>query len=94
MLKSFSEEAMRGKSENTIRSYLYVLRQFDEWLRGAGADLTTYGRVDVQQYIDYLVAHRMSASTLNKIFAAIKKFSVWAGSSPFCGVNSPLGFPS
>ncbi len=58
MLKSFSEEAMRGKSENTIGSYLYVLRQFDVWLRGAGTDLATYGRVDVQQYIDYQVARR------------------------------------
>src|SRR5690606_19888292 len=36
-------------------------------------------RSDVQQYLDYLVANKKSAATINKIWNAIKKYSRWRG---------------
>ncbi|SDO02900.1 integrase/recombinase XerC/integrase/recombinase XerD [Psychrobacillus sp. OK028] len=78
MQNRFVEEALRGKSQATIKTYLHAIKQFANWLEGAGTDLSNYGRSDVQQYIDYLVSKRKSASTVNKIWNAIKIFSKWA----------------
>ncbi|MED1787544.1 hypothetical protein P4V47_08495 [Brevibacillus laterosporus] len=41
--------------------------------------IVDYVRSDVQQYMDYLVAKKKSASTINKIYNAIKSFSRWNG---------------
>ncbi|GIM48466.1 recombinase XerC [Collibacillus ludicampi] len=79
MIQKFIEEALRGKSETTIRTYAHALKQFEEWLQGTGADLTSFARSDVQQYIDYLTSKRKSAATINKIWNAIKKYCKWAG---------------
>ncbi|MEC1895567.1 tyrosine-type recombinase/integrase [Cytobacillus firmus] len=78
MINQFVEEALRGKSEQTIKTYVHAIKQFSEWLEGAGANLSNYARSDVQQYIDYLVSRRKSAATINKIWNGIKKFSKWA----------------
>lgn len=78
MINQFVEEALRGKSEQTIKTYVHSIKQFSDWLEGAGADLSNYARSDVQQYIDYLVSRRKSPATVNKIWSAIKKYSKWS----------------
>ena len=79
MLERFVSEGLRGKSKTTVRTYEHALRQFENWLGGTGTDLAGFGRVDVQQYIDYLAGRKKAASTINKVFNAIKKFSKWSG---------------
>ncbi|KEO82004.1 tyrosine-type recombinase/integrase [Tumebacillus flagellatus] len=79
MLHRFLEEGLRGKSATTIRTYEHAIKQFDEWLQGAGTNLEEYSRSDVQQYIDYLASKKKTAATINKIWSAIKLFSKWAG---------------
>jgi site-specific recombinase XerD len=78
MINQFVEEGLRGKSEQTVKTYAHAIKQFSDWLEGAGTDLSNYARSDVQQYIDHLVSRRKSAATINKIFNAIKKFSKWS----------------
>lgn len=58
---------------------MYCLEQFDKWLDGSGTNLEEFSRSDVQQYMDYLVAKKKSASTINKIWNAIKKYCKFAG---------------
>jgi integrase/recombinase XerD len=81
MIEKFVEEALRAKSELTKKTYKHSLMQFESWLVGAGADLANYCRADVQQYFDFLTARRKSPATVHKIYAAIRKFSIWAGKS-------------
>jgi integrase/recombinase XerD len=68
----------RGKSATTVITYLHALKQFKEWLDGAGTDLVGFSRSDVQQYIDYLVSKKQSVATINKVFNAIKKYCKYA----------------
>lgn len=79
MLERFLSEGLRGKSETTIKTYGHAIHQFEKWLDGAGTDLDNYARSDVQQYIDYLASKKKSASTINKLWNAIKSYSKWAG---------------
>lgn len=79
MLKHFREEGLRGKSATTIKTYMYCLKQFDKWLNGCGTNLDEFSRSNVQQYIDYLAAKKKSASTINKIWNAIKKYCKFVG---------------
>ncbi|PWK15761.1 tyrosine-type recombinase/integrase [Tumebacillus permanentifrigoris] len=79
MLQRFLEEGLRGKSASTIRTYEHAIKQFEEWLQGAGTNLEEYSRSDVQQYIDYLASKKKTASTINKLWSAIKLFSKWSG---------------
>ncbi|GAA5416998.1 tyrosine recombinase XerD [Paraliobacillus ryukyuensis] len=78
MLDTYQEEGLRGKSKQTIKTYLFCLSKFGKWLDGAGTDLEEYSRTDVQQYIDYLISKRYSATTINKHWSSIKHFSRWA----------------
>ncbi len=79
LLIDYLERGLRGKSETTIKTYHHALLQFEIWLQGAGTDLDGFARSDVQQYVDYLAAHKKSAATINKVFNAIKSFCRWAG---------------
>jgi site-specific recombinase XerD len=79
MLQQFVEGGLKGKSALTVKTYHHALKQFEEWLDGAGANLNDYARSDVQQYIDYLASKKKSASTINKIWNSIKAYSKWAG---------------
>lgn len=78
MLDTYQEEGLRGKSKQTIKTYMFCLSKFDNWLNGAGTNLEEFSRSDVQQYIDYLVSKRYSATTINKYWSSIKHFSRWA----------------
>lgn len=77
MLNTYQEDGLSGKSKQTKKTYMFCLLKFEEWLDGAGADLEEYSRSDVQQYIDYLVSKRYSATTINKNWSAVKHFSRW-----------------
>ncbi|OBZ18920.1 integrase [Bacillus sp. FJAT-27264] len=79
MLEKFISEGLRGKSKMTIKTYGHAILQFEKWLDGTGADLSNYTRSDVQQYIDYLASKKRSASTINKLWNAIRSYSKWAG---------------
>lgn len=78
MLAQFLEEGLRGKSATTVRTYEHALSQFEKWLIGAGTDLDSFSRADVQQYIDYLTSKKKCAATINKIWNAIKSYCRWA----------------
>lgn len=78
ILDMFIKEGLKGKTNSTQKTYMNVLLQFEKWLDGAGTNLIEFARTDVQQYVDYLVANKKSASTINKTFNAIKKFCSWA----------------
>lgn len=79
MLERFLSEGLCGKSETTIKTYGHAIQQFEKWLDGSGTDLENYARSDVQQYIDYLASKKKSASTINKLWNAIKSYSKWVG---------------
>ncbi len=79
MLDQYLNEGLRSKSATTIKTYAHAIHQFESWLDGAGTNLSDYARSDVQQYIDYLSAKKKSASTINKLWNAIKSYSKWAG---------------
>lgn len=78
MLDKYLEQALRGKSQTTVTTYAHALTQFEKWLDGAGTDLQSFSRSDVQQYIDYLASKKRTASTINKIWNAIKSYCRWA----------------
>lgn len=78
-LGDYVENGLGGKSETTIKTYQHALKQFEEWLAGAGTNLNDFARADVQQYIDYLTSKRKSSATINKVFNAIKSFCRWSG---------------
>ncbi|ANB66113.1 phage integrase family protein (plasmid) [Anoxybacillus sp. B7M1] len=67
----------KGKSPHTIRTYRHSLIHFEKWLASVDATLINYSRSDVQQYIDELVARKLSAATVNNHFAAIRAFSAF-----------------
>jgi site-specific recombinase XerD len=69
------ELKQKGKSPYTIRTYRHNLLRFEKWLASVGATLENYSRSDVQQYIDELVAQKLSAATVNNHFSAIRSFS-------------------
>jgi site-specific recombinase XerD len=69
------ELRQKGKSPYTIRNYRHTLLKFEKWLASVGATLENYSRSDVQQYIDELVAQKLSATTVNNQFSAIRSFS-------------------
>jgi len=79
LIEEFLREGLKGKSETTLKTYNQSLNLFATWLDGSGADLNIYARTDVQQYIDYRVAKKCAASTINKDWSAIRKFSSWLG---------------
>ncbi|MFA2821561.1 tyrosine-type recombinase/integrase [Bacillus wiedmannii] len=81
MIHKFVDEALKGKSITTIKTYTHALKQFEQWLDGAGTDLESFARSDVQQYIDYMVSHKKSAATINKIFYVLKKYCRWSNNT-------------
>lgn len=80
LIEQFVEGGLRGKSENTVKSYRQALRQFAENLADNGTDLKGYGRTDVQLYVNYLQdVQRRAASGVNAVLAAIRAYSRYAG---------------
>jgi integrase/recombinase XerC/integrase/recombinase XerD len=77
----FESQILNKYSVITVRSYLHAIRQFEKWLGEAGTNLSDYARSDVQQYVDSLLSKKLSASTIHRVFNAIKIFSVWCQKS-------------
>jgi integrase/recombinase XerD len=64
-----------GKSPLTAKTYVHTLTKFHEWLLKNEGDINELTRHDVQSYINHLDMSGMSASTINKSFAAICVFA-------------------
>lgn len=77
MIEKFAAEALRGKSQATIKTYTHALKQFAEWLERSGADLESFARSDIKQYIYYLTVNKKSSATILKVFNAIKAYCKW-----------------
>ncbi|MED1203525.1 tyrosine-type recombinase/integrase [Heyndrickxia acidicola] len=56
-------------------TYKREIEEFAKYLDGSGTNLDGYARSDIQQYINWLAAKGRAASTINKSWHAIKKFS-------------------
>lgn len=70
----------QGKSENTVKTYTGVLDKFKEWLEGHNKSVSEISKQDVQVYMNYLdEKQNRSASTIDKIFAAIRVFAQFLG---------------
>jgi integrase/recombinase XerD len=70
-----SHLAQKGRSENTIKTYCGVLHSFCSWLEEQKKDIQLVSNADVQSYMDYLEEEGRSASTINKVYNAIKTFA-------------------
>ncbi|MDC3418508.1 tyrosine-type recombinase/integrase [Aquibacillus salsiterrae] len=70
----------KDKSENTLKTYVGSLKSFDEWLlKERNQSLGNVKREGVQAYMDYLDHDKQrSASTIDKIFAAIRVYAQFA----------------
>lgn len=60
-----------GCSPGTIKNYTRSIREFSEWLKQGGGDITRLTRVDVQQYIYALEQKGNTAATIENKFAAL-----------------------
>lgn len=79
LIEQFIADGLRGKAENTAKSYRQALRQFAAYLADNGTDMIGYGRIDVQAYIDYLQRkEKRAASGINAVLAAIRAYSRYA----------------
>ncbi|GIM47655.1 recombinase XerC [Collibacillus ludicampi] len=73
------EEHMAGKSDQTKRMYGYWLGRFQNWLLDSDGNLESLTRADVQQYIDWMLAHKKSPSTVSIALSAIRSWARWTG---------------
>lgn len=78
-IESTVEERMAGKSDQTKRMYVYWLTRLRDWLAGAGGDLNRLTRADVQQYVDWLLVHKKSPSTVSVAVSAVRSWARWTG---------------
>lgn len=77
IFQAFSEWLIsEGKSENTIKTYIGVLSQFEGWCPG---EFKEAGPVDIQNYLDYLEESQKSAGTIEKHYMAINVFYKFLG---------------
>jgi integrase/recombinase XerD len=72
-----AEQIALGKSESTVNVYLRDLRKFNEYLEQTGSQIDLVTRFDVQDYIDKLVNDGRSASTIDRIYAAVSVFATF-----------------
>ena len=61
----------QGKSDNTIKTYVGVLKKFQLWLTTKDITLEQISKNEVQSYIDYLEQQQKNAGTIEKYLAAI-----------------------
>lgn len=64
-----------GRAENTVKTYKGVLEKFNQWLSEQEISLAEVSRQDIQSYMNYLDEQNRSASTIDKVFAAIRVFA-------------------
>lgn len=72
----------QGKSENTVKTYTGALEKFNGWLENQKKSISDISKEDIQAYMIYLdEEQKRSASTIDKIFAAIRVFAQFLGQS-------------
>lgn len=74
LIKGYMEKGFAGKSDDTKKTYLSEIEQFNKWLIPTGTDIENFSRLDVQQYINWLTAKKKAPTTINKKFRAISHF--------------------
>jgi integrase/recombinase XerD len=80
LIEEFSKwQKEQGKADNTIKTYVGILENFESWLIKKGIPLNKCSKNDVQLYMDYLENQQKSAGTIEKYFAAISVFSRFLG---------------
>jgi len=77
LIDDFHKKIIDNYSKATIKSYIFELQKYEKWLKDFDTNLYDYKRSDVQQYMDYLATKKLSSATVNRIFQAIKLFSMW-----------------
>ncbi|WP_102348952.1 tyrosine-type recombinase/integrase [Bacillus sp. Marseille-P3661] len=76
LISSFEEWLNdKGKTENTIKTYINVITKLSLWLEDNKKNLTNLCREDIQNYMDELKLQGKTASTVDKVFASIRVFS-------------------
>ena len=65
----------KGKSNNTIKTYIGVLESFNDWLKKSESSLKKLKSNHIQDYIDYLEEKQLSVGTIEKTFAVISVFT-------------------
>ncbi|OIJ14535.1 hypothetical protein BKP35_06560 [Anaerobacillus arseniciselenatis] len=76
IIDSFSDYLLaKGRSENTLKTYVGVLCTFSQWLEANDRSLVDVTSQDVQAYMNYLETEQRSASTINKIYNTINTFA-------------------
>ncbi|SFU81693.1 phage integrase N-terminal SAM-like domain-containing protein [Alicyclobacillus macrosporangiidus] len=78
-IRALVDKHMAGKSDRSKQMYVYWLNRFRDWLVGAGGDMARLTRADVQQFIDWMTAHKKSPSTVSVAVSAIRAFARWTG---------------
>lgn len=77
VLQLFKKDLLNKYSETTVKTYIFELKQFNEWLNSTGTNIFNYKKIDVINYFNFLISKKSGSATVNKIFHAIKIFSIW-----------------
>lgn len=70
-----SFQTTQGSSDGTIKLYTQIVTKFSKWLEMNGGCLDSLTRLDIQNYVKYLSAKGLSASTIENKFAAISSLA-------------------
>ena len=70
----FKDHLLKYKSETTAKTYEYSIRCFLDYLEDNGL---SYNHDSVQSYISYCTERGLAASTVNKIYRALRSFSTF-----------------
>lgn len=82
-LDEYIEQALVGKSDQTVKTYRVQLTKFNNYLNGSETSLDEpLTRIDVQQYITYLTNRGHKPSSVNLAFNAIRGFAKWTNQEP------------
>lgn len=64
---------------SSIKKYVQDLERFKEFVVKTDGDMNNLTRIDVQSYINDMVERKLSATTINRNFRAIKRFTDYQG---------------
>lgn len=79
MIEEFIEYMKKGGiSQNTYMSYASDMKQFEKYYKDSyGEEITQLIHSDVVMYINYLKRNQISAYTINRKVAALKKYNLF-----------------
>jgi len=76
---NFVDEMKAKKSAATVRNYSHTLKLFGEWVDANGGNLDAPTRHDVKTFLDDMIKRKLSASTLNARYAALRAYAAYIG---------------